>query len=125
MQAQQRSAGGAVHARRALSYIDEHFREPISEKSVAAALNFHPYYLARLTKRYFGVTPYRYLTQRRVEEAIRLLSGDKTKTIGDIAAACGFAGPSRFSSVIRRETGMSPGELRKNLYQVSPVVPTR
>ena len=112
-EAQPRTAGGAVHARRTLRYIDEHFREPINEKSIAAALNFHPYYLARLTTRYFGVTPYRYLTQCRVEEAIRLLRTDRT--IGDIAAACGFASPSHFSSAIRRETGMSPGELRKSL----------
>ena len=106
-------APGAVHARRAMRYIEEHFREPISEKSVAAALNFHPYYLARLTKRYFSVTPYQYLIQCRIGEAVRLLL-HTDQPLGAIASACGFAGLSHFSTVMRRKTGLTPGEIRKN-----------
>ncbi len=109
----QRTAGGAVHARDAMRYIEEHFREPINEQSVAAALNFHPYYLARLTKRYFGVTPYQYLIQCRIEEAVRLLL-HTDQPLGAIASACGFAGLSHFSTVMRRKTGLTPGEIRKN-----------
>ena len=104
---------GAVHARRAILYIEAHFREPINEQSVAAALNFHPYYLARLTKRYFGVTPYQYLIQCRIEEAVRLLL-HTDQPLGAIASACGFAGLSHFSTVMRRKTGLTPGEIRKN-----------
>ncbi len=107
-----RTAGTAAHARRAMRYIEDHFREPINERSVAAALNFHPYYLARLTVKYFGVTPYQYLTQCRIDEAVRLLL-HTDKTIRDIAAACGFAGQSHFSSAIRKRTGMPPGMIRK------------
>lgn len=109
----QRTAGGAVLARDAMRYIEEHFREPINEQSVAAALNFHPYYLARLTKRYFGVTPYQYLIQCRIEEGVRLLL-HTDQPLGAIASACGFAGLSHFSTVMRRKTGLTPGEIRKN-----------
>ncbi len=104
---------GAVHARRAMQYIEAHFREPISEKAVADALNFHPYYLARLTKRYFSVTPYQYLIQCRIGEAVRLLL-HTDQPLGAIASACGFAGLSHFSTVMRRKTGLTPGEIRKN-----------
>ena len=106
-------APGAVHARRAMRYIEEHFREPISEKSIAAVPNFHPYYLARLTKRYFSVTPYQYLIQCRIGEAVRLLL-HTDQPLGAIASACGFAGLSHFSTVMRRKTGLTPGEIRKN-----------
>jgi AraC-like DNA-binding protein len=62
--------------------------------------------------KYFGVTPYQYLTQCRIDEAVRLLL-HTDKTIRDIAAACGFAGQSHFSSAIRKRTGMPPGMIRK------------
>ena len=104
---------GAVHARRAMRYIEAHFREPINEKSVAAALNFHPYYLARLTKRYYGVTPYQYLIRCRIGEAVQLLLRTD-RPLGEIASACGFADLSHFSTVMRRKTGLTPGEIRKN-----------
>ena len=108
----QHETAGAVHAKRTLRYIEEHFREPINEKSIAAALNFHPYYLARLTMKYFDVTPYQYLTQCRIDEAVRLLL-HTDKTIRDVAAECGFAGQSHFSSAVRKRTGMPPGMIRK------------
>jgi|GEM_PF-798563 len=107
------SGGSLATAERTMKYIEEHFREPLNEQSIAAALNFHPYYLARLTIRYFGLTPYQYLIQCRTEEAIQLLL-NTDRTIGDIAVSCGFVSPSHFSTVIRRRTGMSPGMIRRS-----------
>ncbi|MGN1345455.1 MAG: helix-turn-helix transcriptional regulator, partial [Eubacteriales bacterium] len=99
LEAEKKASDGVATARRTMQYIEEHFREPINEQSIAAALNFHPYYLARLTMRYFSVTPYQYLLQCRIEEAIRQLL-HTNHGIGEIAASCGFTSPSHFSSVI-------------------------
>ena len=110
---ERKSAAGALRAKETMRYIEEHFREPVNEQSIAAAQNYHPYYLTRLTLRYFGVTPYQYLIQCRIEEAVRLLVHTE-KPIGEIAAECGFAGLSHFSNVVRRKTGLSPGKIRKN-----------
>ncbi len=113
---EQKAAPGAARAQRAMRYIEEHFREPINAQSIAAAQNYHPYHLTRLTERYFGVTPYQYLTQCRIEEAVRLLI-HTDKTIGDISSECGFASLPHFCSVIRRKTGLSPGEIRNNGHE--------
>jgi len=44
-------------AQAVIRYIETYFRTPITEQSIADELNFHPYYLARLTRRYFNTTP--------------------------------------------------------------------
>ena len=107
------TAPGALLAQQVLRYMEAHFREPVTERSAAAALNYHPYYLARLTKRYYGATPYQYLMQCRIGEAVRLLI-HTDHPFGEIASRCGFASLSHFSSVIRRKTGLTPGMIRKN-----------
>ena len=113
---EQKPARGVLQAQRTMRYIKEHFREPINARTIAAAQNYHPYHLTRLTERYFGVTPYQYLMQCRIEEAVRLLIRTE-KTVGDIASECGFANLPHFCSVIRRKTGLSPGEIRKNDHE--------
>lgn len=105
--------GSLATAEQTMKYIETHFREPINEQSIAAALNFHPYYLTRLTVRYFGLTPYQYLLQCRTEEALSMLL-NTDKPVGEIAASCGFVSPSHFSTVIRRKTGLTPGMIRKS-----------
>ena len=100
-------------AAKALAYIREHFSEPINEKTIAAAIRYHPYYLTRLTKQYFGTTPYRYLMKCRCDYGIFLLQRT-TLPIQEIAISCGFSSQAHFSSVIRKELGIPPSEVRKN-----------
>ncbi len=100
-------------AAKALAYIREHFSEPINEKTVAAAIRYHPYYLTRLTKQYFGTTPYRYLMKCRCDYGKFLLQRT-TLPIQEIAISCGFSSQAHFSSVIRKELGIPPGEVRRN-----------
>lgn len=107
------SGSSFATAERTIKFIEEHFREPINEQSIAAALNFHPYYLSRLTMRYFGMTPYQYLLQCRTEEAIAMLLNND-RTVSEIAVSCGFVSPSHFSTVIRRKTGMTPRMIRRS-----------
>lgn len=107
------SCRGAAVARDTMQYIRTHFREPLDEKRIAAVMKFHPYYLTRLTMRYYHTSPYRYLIRCRVEEAVRLLT-ETDASVSEIADACGFANPSHFSAVLRRCTGLSPRALRKN-----------
>ncbi len=95
-----------------MRYIERHYRYPINETEVAAAMSYHPYYLARLMKKYYGVTPYRYLIGCRVREAERLLEHTNL-SVAEIAEYCGYTEPTLFSAVFRRETGMAPSVYRK------------
>lgn len=110
------SSHGAVVVRKTMQYIREHCTDRITEKDIAAVMNFHPYYLARLFQRHYGITPHRYLVQCRLEHAVRLLQ-NTDMSVNEVAQICGFATQSHFAAFIHRETGMSPSLLRKNLRE--------
>lgn len=98
-------------ASRVMRCIENNYKRPVTESDIAAIMNYHPYYLARVVSRAYGTTPYKYLMQCRAEEAVRLLTTTKTP-IGEIAKACGFVNSSHFSTVIRRMTGKRPTDFR-------------
>ena len=104
---------GEEIANKTMQYIREHCTEDINEKSIAAAMNYHPYYLSKLTQQHYGITPYRYLMQCRLENAIHMLCNSDL-SIGAISKACGFSSQAHFTAFVRRETGMIPKILRKN-----------
>ncbi len=97
----------------AKTYIDEHFKESITLEDLAGLLHQNKYYLAHSFKDAFGISPIRYLVERRIEESKRLLA-DTDHSIGEIASIAGFASASNFSQVFRRVTNTTPGEYRKN-----------
>ncbi|MEY8352287.1 AraC family transcriptional regulator [Lachnospiraceae bacterium 54-53] len=71
--------------------------------------------LPHLTRQFHsqkGITPMKYLTQLRLEQAISFLL-NTTMNIDRIAAECGFANGNYFAKVFRKAMGMPPTEYRK------------
>ncbi|MBW3077805.1 AraC family transcriptional regulator [Bifidobacterium simiiventris] len=91
--------------------IQQRFAAPLSLDDIAAAGRVSRSQCCMLFKRYVGHTPNEYLTERRVEEAKRLLAGTDG-SIAEIARACGFSSASYFISVFRRRLGATPKEYR-------------
>lgn len=102
-------AGGMV--RKIKDYIKEHYREDIGRKEVAAVVYLTPEYMAKLFKRDMGISLKDYIHQLRIGEAKRLLAGG-TK-VSEVAQEVGFDNFSYFSTVFKRQTGLSPNEYRK------------
>lgn len=94
-----------------LNYIDANYHRPINDSDLQSALNYHPYYLTRIVKKVYGMTPYQYLMKCRINKALYLLTETQI-SIGEIAEMCGFINASHFSTVIRRMTKKSPSEYR-------------
>ena len=65
-----------------------------------------------------GLTPHRYLVNRRVVRA-RILLERRDRTLIDIAIACGFSSQAHMSQVFREKTGVTPGEYRRIKLQRS------
>ncbi|WP_221031993.1 helix-turn-helix transcriptional regulator [Actomonas aquatica] len=70
--------------------------------------------LHRLFRRYQGVTPYQYLTRRKMNEAAHALI-DTDLMVKEVAARVGFDDPLHFSRVFRHVHGVSPQRLRESL----------
>lgn len=67
-------------------------------------------YLRKLFKKELGVTPHRYLTDKRLQTAADMLSygyGD-SHNIAEISQQCGFREPLYFSRMFKKKYGVAP-----------------
>lgn len=105
-------------------YIDSHFKDPITLDLLAQQAHQNKYYVAHTFKEAFGVSPIKYLMERRVEESKYLLE-ETDYSIGQIASIMGFSSSSHYSQAFRRSTSLSPNEYRKQSrsQSITPIIP--
>lgn len=97
-----------------VQYMTDHLDSDISLERVAAVIYKNSSYLSRLFKRETGLTFTEYLTQKRIEKAIWLLS-ETTMSVEAIGESIGIYNTQYFYKFFKRETGKRPGDLRKRL----------
>ena len=97
-------------AKKAIIYIETHFREDISLASVAAEIGYHPAYFSELFKRTTGETFMHYLTKLRIACARSMLSAGFS--VSDACFVSGFGSLSGFSAIFKKICGISPGAYR-------------
>ncbi len=73
-----------------------------------------PQHLCRVFKDSMNMRPNEYLTQRRLQEAKRLLQRNEL-SVSEIAARSGFSDAGYFSTVFRKHEGVSPIEYKKHI----------
>ncbi len=95
-----------------IRYIEENMADEISLFSLSETFRISPSHLSRVFKREMGETFLRYLTRRRVERARGLLD-DPALQISEIAYACGFSSPVRFTKTFKELTGRTPSACRR------------
>ncbi|MGK5498232.1 substrate-binding domain-containing protein [Streptomyces sp. URMC 125] len=98
--------------RRALAYLERHYRHRISRWQVAQAAGVSEDHLSRLFHREMGLPLWEYLTRLRVQRAKERLrhSGDSVQAV---ARAVGFHDRAYFSRVFRKVTGVAPHAYRE------------
>ena len=97
--------------RRVRAFIDSNLHRELRLEELAAVTHMSPYHFARLFKRATGLSPHRFVVQRRIEAATALLT-ESTSSISSIAGAVGFRTASHFATTVRRMTGMTPSAYR-------------
>lgn len=70
-----------------------------------------PAHLTRSVRRHYGSTAAGWVAALRLRHAAVLLS-TTTRTVADVASACGFSSPAYFTRCFRAAHGMSPREFR-------------
>ena len=96
---------------KAMDYIALNYSGKVSLKEIAQELYLSPNYLSELFKRHTGKNISEYITQFRLEKARRYLQQPEYK-IGDVAELVGFSDQRYFSSMFKRQYGMTPNEYR-------------
>ncbi len=87
-------------------YIDENYGDDINLEVLCRKQFVSKYHLLRLFKKYYGLTPKKYLTEKRIEESRVLLQ--KGNSVKETCFAVGFTSPSSFSTWFKSKTGRSP-----------------
>ncbi|MFZ5557849.1 MAG: helix-turn-helix domain-containing protein [Pseudomonadota bacterium] len=94
-----------------LAFIEERLDEPLPIARMAAVAGLAPDRFLRAFKRARGTPPHRYLMERRVERARRLLQTTDLP-IAEVAAAAGLSSQSHLTTLFRRRLGLTPGAVR-------------
>ena len=93
-------------------YIDGHLSEPLSRSVLAGLVFMNPDYFAKLFKEKTGQPLTAYIKRRRIEWAKELLA-QTALPVSQVAQQVGYDNLSYFSSVLHDQTGLSPGEYRR------------
>ncbi|MCS2893316.1 AraC family transcriptional regulator [Parabacteroides faecis] len=96
----------------AISYIKEHFTEPIRLKQLADCCNISPNYFHKIFSKALQTTPANYISLLRMNAALPLLLNNEYN-IKEIAYRLGFYDDAYFSRVFKNHYGITPGEYRK------------
>ncbi len=107
-----------VHVQKALEYIAQAYREPISLAHVASHVGLSASRLAHLVKAFTGKTVLEVIRQVRLRRAQELLDQTSMPCV-EIAYEVGFGDQSYFIQHFRRHTGMTPARYRRR-RQVKP-----
>ncbi|MEM6507142.1 MAG: helix-turn-helix domain-containing protein, partial [Planctomycetota bacterium] len=97
---------------KAMRFIAEHARTPLSVEEVATAANVSKRTLSRRFDAHVGKSVLTEINRIRTQ-TIKQELVDTEQPISDVAAACGFTSTSHFNVFFRKATGTTPGEYRK------------
>jgi len=97
-----------------LTFIHEHYAEPISVKTLAQMVPMSEGYFCRHFRRQIGMTPVQYINQYRVNRATSLLKATDC-SIMEAAYAVGFQNANYFARVFKNILHISPSDLRRTL----------
>jgi AraC family transcriptional regulator len=98
--------------RQITDWMAENVAEEFNLERLAEQAGLSKFYFNRLFKSAMGMPPSHYLITLRMDEARRLLRETK-KSVVEVALEVGYANPSHFAQLFRKETGLAPSDYRR------------
>ncbi len=106
-----RLADGKSHVQKAAAYIEEQIGYDLGLQQVAEHVHLHPNHLSELFKKETGMKFVEYVTRKKMERAIEILSTSHAK-ISDVAARVGYEDVKYFGQIFKKHTSQTPREFR-------------
>ena len=97
---------------RVIDFVEANVAQDLCVSTLAAIAGMSPYHFCRSFKQSTGITPHRYVLQRRMEQA-RYLLEQKAVPLLEIAHQVGFTDQSQFTRVFHKMVGTTPSQYRK------------
>lgn len=102
-------------------FIEEHYNEPISLATIATTVGLTPGHLTTVVRRKTGRSVQRWITERRMAEARKLLR-ETNLPVEAIATRVGYRQPSYFIKHFRRDQTLTPAAWRRSAQSTNPPV---
>lgn len=113
---QGQARGPVTLTRRKLSRVQELIESRLDAdlplQALAAEVGYSRSHFLRAFHATTGVTPHRYVLNRRIDRARRLL-GETDMSIAEVAYRCGFSSQAHLTLAFRKVCGFTPGEYRR------------
>lgn len=109
----QNTLGSATRqlVRRAMSFIQVHFAEPLTRELIAEQIGISADYLSECFRQELGITPIAYIRRYRIHQACELLRNTGLP-ITRIGMDVGFSESAHFTHTFQREMGLTPRAYR-------------
>ena len=98
----------------AISYIQKHYKQPLSLEELASTVHLSEGQFCRIFKHLTGLTPFHYVIRYRILQSCNALSNTNRK-ITDIATSHGFNNISYYNRAFIQLMHMTPSQYRKRM----------
>lgn len=94
--------------------IEYNLDQPLSVRMLSDSLNLDPSYFTRIFTKAEGISPKKFILNKKMESAKQLLKNTDASVL-EISNSMGFFDQLYFSRIFRKTVGMSPTEYRKTI----------
>ncbi|MGN1014845.1 MAG: helix-turn-helix domain-containing protein [Butyricicoccus sp.] len=98
------------------AYLDQHFMESVTLEQLGQLFHMSRFHLAHIFKKETGLSPMKYIQQRKIGEAQSLLM-NTSQPIAQIGDYLGFYDASHFSATFKKYVGLTPLQYRMNFQE--------
>ncbi len=95
-----------------VDYIEASINRDVDLASLANIASMSVYHFAHRFKETIGMSPHAYVLCRRIRRAQEMLNRGRSN-LAQVSEACGFSSQAHFTTVFRRNLGVTPGEYRR------------
>lgn len=100
------------------SYLDENYRNGMDLDDIFDKLHLSVSYAAAIFKKYFNVSPKKYILEHRLGEAQQMLQSTDL-SVADIAERTGFNSSNHFITIFRKYIGCTPKQYHINFREMT------
>ena len=101
-----------------VEHIDANLRITPSLAELGTLVNLSPSHFAKKFRRSVGLSPHRFINQRRILNALELLA-DQSLQLAHVALTLGFSSQAHFTHIFHKSTGMTPAKYQKRFRRVA------